>query len=149
MRWLHPSPPRFLNANYSFKYFGKKQGVAAYIFRDERDLLWYSTAGLAQQRYAKSHRILANCRGVKDFRRFRNSDQGRFMLSPTGACAWPVPAECRVDKGGKEVGFSNYNSPTSRKARLTGEQVLSVPLLHPEARNARIILRRPPTLPTI
>src|SRR6516165_5955028 len=97
---------------------------------------------LAQQRYAKSHRILANCRGVKDFRRFRNSDQGRFMLSPTGACAWPVPAECRVDKGGKQVGFSNYNSPTSRKARLTGEQVLSVPLLHPEAWNARIILRR-------
>jgi hypothetical protein len=28
---------------------------------------------LAQQRYARSHRILANCRGVKDFRRFRNS----------------------------------------------------------------------------
>jgi len=32
-----------LNANYSFKYFGKEQGVAAYTFRDERDLLWYST----------------------------------------------------------------------------------------------------------
>ena len=32
-----------LNANYSFKYFGKDQGVAAYTFRDERDLLWYST----------------------------------------------------------------------------------------------------------
>jgi Tn3 transposase DDE domain len=31
-----------LNANYSFKYFGKEQGVAAYTFRDERDLLWYS-----------------------------------------------------------------------------------------------------------
>ena len=28
-----------LNANYSFKYFGKDQGVAAYTFRDERDLL--------------------------------------------------------------------------------------------------------------
>ena len=28
---------------------------------------------LAQQRYAKSHRILVNCRGVRDFRRFRNS----------------------------------------------------------------------------
>ena len=55
--------------------------------------------------------------------RSRLSDQGRFMLSPTGACAWPVPAECRVDKGGKEVGFSNCNSLTSRKARLTGEQV--------------------------
>jgi hypothetical protein len=40
----------------------------------------------------------------------RLSDQGRFMLSPTGACAWAVPAECRVDKGGKEVGFSNCNS---------------------------------------
>jgi hypothetical protein len=71
------------------------------------------------------------------------------MLSPTGACAWPVPAECRVDKGGKEVGFPNCNSLTLRKERLTGGQSLSVPLLHPKARNARIILRRPPTLPTI
>ena len=33
-----PSP------NYSFKYFGKEQGVAVYTFRDERDLLCYSTA---------------------------------------------------------------------------------------------------------
>ena len=31
-----------LNANYSYKYFGKGQGVSAYTFRDERDLLWYS-----------------------------------------------------------------------------------------------------------
>ena len=31
-----------LNANYSYKYFGKSQGVSAYTFRDERDLLWYS-----------------------------------------------------------------------------------------------------------
>ena len=33
------------------------------------------TVVLVQQRYAKSHRILANCRGVKDFRRFRNSQK--------------------------------------------------------------------------
>ena len=39
-----------LNANYSFKYFGKDQGVAAYTFRDERDLLWYSTAFSAAER---------------------------------------------------------------------------------------------------
>jgi TnpA family transposase len=31
-----------LNANYSYKYFGKGQGVSAYTFRDERDMLWYS-----------------------------------------------------------------------------------------------------------
>jgi TnpA family transposase len=31
-----------LNANSSYKYFGKGQGVSAYTFRDERDLLWYS-----------------------------------------------------------------------------------------------------------
>jgi Tn3 transposase DDE domain len=31
-----------LNANYSYKYFGKSQGVSAYTFRDKRDLLWYS-----------------------------------------------------------------------------------------------------------
>ena len=37
---------------------------------------------LAQQRYAKSHRILANCRGVKDFRRFRNSGLGQLILYP-------------------------------------------------------------------
>jgi hypothetical protein len=35
---------------------------------------------LAQQRYAKSHRILANCRGVKDFRRFRNSQDGPGLV---------------------------------------------------------------------
>ncbi len=41
---------------------------------------------LAQQRYAKSHRILANCRGVKDFRRFRNSQDGTwFSRSVLGA----------------------------------------------------------------
>src|SRR5260221_4491515 len=34
---------------------------------------------LAQQRYAKSHRSLANCRGVKDFRRFRNSQGGTWF----------------------------------------------------------------------
>jgi hypothetical protein len=39
-----------LNANYSFKYFGKEQGVAAYTFRDERDLLWYSTVFSAAER---------------------------------------------------------------------------------------------------
>src|SRR5208282_1165519 len=27
-----------LNANHSFKYFGKEQGVSVYTFRDERDL---------------------------------------------------------------------------------------------------------------
>src|SRR5271166_6518429 len=32
-------------------------------------------SGLAQQRYAKSHKILANCRGVNDFWRFRNSQE--------------------------------------------------------------------------
>jgi hypothetical protein len=37
------------------------------------------TSRLAQQRYAKSHRILANCRGVKDFRRFRNCQDGTWF----------------------------------------------------------------------
>jgi len=31
-----------LNANYSFKYFGKGQGVSVYSFIDERDLLFHS-----------------------------------------------------------------------------------------------------------
>jgi TnpA family transposase len=39
-----------LNANYSFKYFGKDQGVAAYTFRDERDLLWFSTVFSSAER---------------------------------------------------------------------------------------------------
>ena len=43
-------PDDSLNANYSFKYFGKEQGVAAYTFRDERDLLWYSTVFSAAER---------------------------------------------------------------------------------------------------
>src|SRR6266403_304087 len=47
---------------------------------------WLYHLGLAQQRYAKSHRILANCRGVKDFRRFRNSQDGTwFSRSVLGA----------------------------------------------------------------
>jgi hypothetical protein len=42
--------------------------------------------GLAQQRYAKSHRIFANSLGVKDFRRFRNSQDGTcFSRSVLGA----------------------------------------------------------------
>jgi TnpA family transposase len=36
--------------NYSFKYFGNEQGVAAYTFRDERDLLWHSTVFSAAER---------------------------------------------------------------------------------------------------
>jgi single stranded DNA-binding protein len=35
--------------------------------------------GLAQQRYVKSHRILANSRCVKDLRRFRNSQDGTWF----------------------------------------------------------------------
>ena len=31
-----------LNANHSFKFFGKEQGVSAYSFIDERGLLWHS-----------------------------------------------------------------------------------------------------------
>src|SRR6476646_7872619 len=45
-----------LNANYSFKYFGKERGVAAYTFRDERDLLWYSTVFSAADRGNSSRR---------------------------------------------------------------------------------------------
>ena len=43
-----------LNANYSFKYFGKDQGVAAYTFRDERDLLWNSSVFSSPEREMKA-----------------------------------------------------------------------------------------------
>jgi TnpA family transposase len=39
-----------LNANYSFKYFGKYQGVSVYTFLDERNLFWYSTVFSAAER---------------------------------------------------------------------------------------------------
>ena len=39
-----------LNANYSFKYFGKEQGVSAYTFIDERQLLWHSLVFSASAR---------------------------------------------------------------------------------------------------
>ena len=39
-----------LNANYSFKYFGKGQGVSAYTFIDERNLFWYSLVFSAAER---------------------------------------------------------------------------------------------------
>ena len=39
-----------LNASYSFKYFGQTQGVSAYTFIDERNLLWYSLVFSASER---------------------------------------------------------------------------------------------------
>lgn len=39
-----------LNANHSFKYFGKEQGVSAYSFIDERGLLWHSLVFSAAER---------------------------------------------------------------------------------------------------
>ena len=39
-----------LNANYSFKYFGKGQGVSVYSFIDERDLLFHSLVFSAGER---------------------------------------------------------------------------------------------------
>jgi hypothetical protein len=45
---------------------------------------------LAQQRYAKSHRILANCRGVKDFGRFRNSQDGTWFSRSVLGLTQPV-----------------------------------------------------------
>ena len=43
-----------LNANYSYKYFGKGQGVSVYPFRDERDPLWYSTVFSSAERESAS-----------------------------------------------------------------------------------------------
>lgn len=39
-----------LNANYSFKYFGKGQGISANSFIDERNLLWHSLVFSAAER---------------------------------------------------------------------------------------------------
>ena len=39
-----------LNANHSFKYFGRGQGVSAYTFIDERQLLWHSLVMSAAER---------------------------------------------------------------------------------------------------
>lgn len=39
-----------LNANYSFKYFGKGQGISANTFIDERNLLWHSLIFSAAER---------------------------------------------------------------------------------------------------
>jgi TnpA family transposase len=39
-----------LNANHSFKYFGKGQGISAYTFTDERNLLWHSLVFSAAER---------------------------------------------------------------------------------------------------
>jgi TnpA family transposase len=39
-----------LNANYSFKYFGKYQGVSGYTFLDERNFFWHSTVFSAADR---------------------------------------------------------------------------------------------------
>ena len=39
-----------LNANYSFKYFGKGQGISASTFIDERNMLWHSLVFSAAER---------------------------------------------------------------------------------------------------
>jgi len=39
-----------LNANHSFKYFGKGQGISAYTFVDERHLFWHSLVFSAAER---------------------------------------------------------------------------------------------------
>ena len=39
-----------LNASRSYKYFGKEQGVSAYTFMDERNLLWHSLVFSAADR---------------------------------------------------------------------------------------------------
>lgn len=39
-----------LNANYSFKYFGKGQGISVNTFIDERNLLWHSLVFSASER---------------------------------------------------------------------------------------------------
>jgi len=39
-----------LNASHSFKYFGKGQGVSAYTFIDERNILWHSLVFSAAER---------------------------------------------------------------------------------------------------
>ena len=41
-----------LNANYSFKYFGKNKGVSVVTFIDTRDLMWYSTVISSAEREA-------------------------------------------------------------------------------------------------
>jgi TnpA family transposase len=43
-----------LNSNYSFKYFGKSQGVNMYTFIDERHLLFHSTVISSSERDAPS-----------------------------------------------------------------------------------------------
>ncbi|MDH5499441.1 MAG: Tn3 family transposase, partial [Nitrospira sp.] len=43
-------PAESLNANYSYKYFGKGQGVSVYSFIDERHLLFHSTVMNAAER---------------------------------------------------------------------------------------------------
>ena len=45
-----PGRAESLNANYSFKYFGKGQGVSVYSFIDERDLLFHSLVFSAGER---------------------------------------------------------------------------------------------------
>ncbi len=45
-----------LNANFSFKYFGKGQGVSAYVFMDERGPLWHSLVFSSADR--ESHYVI-------------------------------------------------------------------------------------------
>lgn len=63
-----------LSANYSFKYFGKEQGLAAYTIRDERDLLWYSTV-FSEMVFAVSHLL-----GFSYIPRFKNLPRQRLYI---------------------------------------------------------------------
>lgn len=72
-----------LHANYSFKYFGKEQGVAAYTFRDERDVLWYSTVFSAAER--------ESAYVIDGLMTTRSSTVIFIRPTPSGSARWSSP----------------------------------------------------------
>jgi hypothetical protein len=71
--------PPLCNSQSRCRPFPALLQLASWLNNPQEVLSLRSPWGLAQQKYAKSHRILANCRGVKDFRRFRNSQDGTWF----------------------------------------------------------------------
>jgi hypothetical protein len=105
-----------LNANYSFKYFGKEQGVAAYTFRDERDLLWYSTVfnaaeresayvidGLMHNRGREERYSLHRCLRFQRIGLRRQPSVGLLLRSPLQKPPAPAALYLQEPQGGRPL----------------------------------------------
>jgi TnpA family transposase len=135
-----------LNANRSFKYFSKEQGVSVYTFRDERDLLWHSLVFSAADResayvidgflhndvvksdihstdafgYSEAIFATSNLVGVAYAPRFKNLKQQRRYIfrsrQSVDRSSWEIQPQGYVDED--HIMITSFSSGTTSCASL-------------------------------